>query len=51
VFPQSVALGATWDTDLVHRVGKAIGAEARAYGLGMCLSPVLGVGYEPRWGR
>jgi len=51
VFPQSVALGATWDTDLVHRVGQAIGAEARAYGIGFCLSPVLGIGYEPRWGR
>lgn len=45
VFPQAVALGASWDTDMVHRVGKAIGAEARACGIGMCLSPVLGVGY------
>jgi beta-glucosidase len=51
VFPQAVALGATWDTDLVHRVGQAIAAEARAYGIGFCLAPVLGIGYEPRWGR
>jgi beta-glucosidase len=51
VFPQSIALGATFDKDLVHRVGKAIAAEARAYGIGMCLSPVLGIAYEPRWGR
>lgn len=51
VFPQSNAMGATWDTDLVHRVGQAIAAEARAYGIGFCLAPVLGIGYEPRWGR
>jgi beta-glucosidase len=44
-------MGATWDTDLVHRVGQAIAAEARAYGIGFCLAPVLGIGYEPRWGR
>ena len=30
VFPQAIALGATWDTDLVHRVADAISTEARA---------------------
>jgi len=30
VFPQAIALGSTWDTDLVHRVGDAISTEARA---------------------
>jgi beta-glucosidase len=30
VFPQAIALGSTWDTDLEHRIGDAISTEARA---------------------
>ncbi len=30
VFPEPIALGATWDSDLVHRVADAISTEARA---------------------
>ena len=30
VFPQAIALAATWDTDLVHRVADIISTEARA---------------------
>lgn len=30
VFPQAIGLGATWDTDLMHRVADAISTEARA---------------------
>ena len=30
VFPQAIALGATWDPDLTHRVADAISTEARA---------------------
>ncbi|MCX7949318.1 MAG: glycoside hydrolase family 3 protein, partial [Treponemataceae bacterium] len=30
VFPQAIALGATFDPDLVHRVATAISLEARA---------------------
>ena len=29
-FPQAVAMGATWDPDLVHQVGTVISDEARA---------------------
>jgi beta-glucosidase len=31
VFPQAVGLGSTWDTDLMERVGTAVGKEARGY--------------------
>jgi beta-glucosidase len=31
VFPQAVGLGATWDTDLVRRVGEAVSTEVRAF--------------------
>ncbi len=30
VFPQAIGLGATWDTDLMHRVADVISTEARA---------------------
>ena len=30
VFPQAVGLGATWNTELVRRIGEAVGKEARA---------------------
>ncbi|KAE8443991.1 hypothetical protein EG329_001120 [Mollisiaceae sp. DMI_Dod_QoI] len=51
MFPQSIGMAASFDTDLVHRVGSAIGGEARSIGVHACLSPVLDLGLEPRWGR
>ncbi|TVY83679.1 Beta-glucosidase B [Lachnellula suecica] len=51
MFPQSIGMAASFDTDLVHRVGAAIGTEARSLGIHACLSPVLDLGLEPRWGR
>ncbi|MDC6365601.1 MULTISPECIES: glycoside hydrolase family 3 protein [Flavobacteriaceae] len=50
-FPMNIGLGATWDTDLMHKVGKTIGTEARGHGVHYALGPVLGIGREPRWGR
>ncbi|MEZ4810627.1 MAG: glycoside hydrolase family 3 N-terminal domain-containing protein [Allomuricauda sp.] len=50
-FPMSIGLGATWDTDLMYKVGKTIGTEARGHGVHYALGPVLGIGREPRWGR
>ncbi|KAI1435513.1 glycoside hydrolase family 3 protein [Xylaria sp. CBS 124048] len=51
IFPQSLGLSASFDTDLVERVGRAIGTEARSIGIHACLSPVLDLGQDPRWGR
>jgi beta-glucosidase len=50
-FPQAIALGSTWDVDLVHRVFTATAAEARARGVQQCLAPVLDLARDPRWGR
>ena len=64
VFPQSIGLGATWDTDLIHSVADAISDEARAkyhdalrqnkqrkyYGLTF-FSPNVNIFRDPRWGR
>ena len=64
-FPHTVNLGNMFDPALVRRVGSAIGDEARAAlnaglrgemppqfaGQADCLSPVLNVARDPRWGR
>ncbi|KAI1646557.1 glycoside hydrolase family 3 protein [Daldinia loculata] len=51
IFPQSLGLSASFDADLAYRVGRAIGTEARSIGIHACLSPVLDLGQDPRWGR
>jgi beta-glucosidase len=50
-FPQSIALGATWDPDLVGHVATVIAKEARAVGLDQGFAPMLGLARDPRWGR
>ncbi|GAA2295978.1 glycoside hydrolase family 3 C-terminal domain-containing protein [Streptomyces violaceusniger] len=57
VFPQAVGLGATWNPELVRRVGEAVGREARAMrardprvGLNVW-SPTVNLLRDPRWGR
>ncbi|MFH1197810.1 MAG: glycoside hydrolase family 3 C-terminal domain-containing protein [bacterium] len=55
-FPQAVAMGSSWDPDLVHRIGNAISDEARAYNIGTgkgltYWSPTINIARDPRWGR
>lgn len=51
IFPQAIGMAGTWNKDLVRRIGAVIGAEGRASGMHECLSPVLGLARDPRWGR
>jgi beta-glucosidase len=51
VFPQALALAATWDPALVERIAGAIRVEMRAVGARLGLAPVLDVARDPRWGR
>ena len=51
IFPQSVNLATTWNTDLAREEAAAIASETRAHGVDMILGPVLDVAREPRWGR
>ena len=51
VFPQAIALAATWDTALVARVAVAIARETRSRGVRQVLSPVVNVARDARWGR
>jgi beta-glucosidase len=64
VFPQAIALGATWDSDLEYRIAEIISTEARAkyndaighdnhrryFGLTFW-SPNINIFRDPRWGR
>ncbi|MBS1240598.1 MAG: glycoside hydrolase family 3 domain protein [Gemmatimonadetes bacterium] len=51
MFPQAIALAATWDTALMGRVAEAIARETRSRGIRQVLSPVVNLGDDPRWGR
>jgi beta-glucosidase len=50
-FPCGTALGATWDPQLVERVGRAIGQEARTKGAHVLLAPTVNLHRHPLAGR
>lgn len=63
VFPQAIGLGATWDPDLMERIGTVVSTQARAkynalpgkdrrryQGLTIW-SPNINIFRDPRWGR
>ena len=62
LFPQAIAMGATWDPELIHAATAAMSDEARAlynakadgprskHGL-VFRSPVINISRDPRWGR
>ena len=50
-FPSQQGIGATWNRDLVRKVGEVTGKEARALGYTHIYSPVLDLARDPRWGR
>ena len=50
-FPQPIALGATFDPDLVERLYGMVAEEARVRGTHQALTPVVDVARDPRWGR
>ena len=51
VFPTSIGLASTWDTELVERVGETIGTELQAQGATIGYGPVIDLSREPRWSR
>lgn len=50
-FPCGSALAATWNRDLVQRVGRALADEARAKGAGVLLGPTVNIHRHPLNGR
>jgi beta-glucosidase len=51
LFPQQIALAATWDTSLARRMGQIVAYETRAAGIPWNFSPVLDIGRDPQWPR
>ena len=64
IFPQAIGMAATWDTDLLKRIGSAVGNEGRAkYNLSVARglrgryqgltfwTPNVNIFRDPRWGR
>ena len=51
VFPTSIGLSATWDTELIEQVGQVIGSELMAQGGTIGYGPVIDLSREPRWSR
>ncbi len=50
-FPQAIGLAATWDPDLLERIGGVIREQMVATGARHTLAPVLDIARDPRWGR
>lgn len=51
VFPQAIALAATWDTALMNKVANVIADEAKQRAIRQVLSPVVNIASDVRWGR
>jgi beta-xylosidase len=51
VYPSPLCWGATFDPDLIERMGAQIGAAMRRLGVHQGLAPVLDVARDLRWGR
>lgn len=49
--PAPIAIGSTWDKELVHQAGVIVGSEARALGYTNVYAPILDLARDPRWGR
>lgn len=50
-FPQAIALGSTWNQELIEKVFSLAALETRSRGGHLVLSPVADVTLDPRWGR
>ena len=50
-FPPAVALGSSFDPELLERVGVALGEEAQAEGVGVLLGPGINIKRSPLCGR
>lgn len=50
-FPSQSGQGATWNKELIARIGEAEAREAVALGYTNIYSPILDIAQDPRWGR
>lgn len=50
-FPANIALGATWNRELISAIGDVVAREAKAIGYRNIYAPILDLARDPRWGR
>ncbi|MFL5663511.1 MAG: glycoside hydrolase family 3 protein, partial [Ktedonobacteraceae bacterium] len=50
-FPAEIALASTWNTELIERVGQALGQEAKTKGAHVLLAPTVNIHRSPLGGR
>lgn len=50
-FPTGCSMGASWDEELIERVGNALGEEYSAYGINGILGPAMNIKRHPLCGR
>ena len=51
LYPSGIAAAATWDTDLIHQMGVALGQDSRARGVHILLGPGANIYRSPLCGR
>lgn len=51
LLPAPIAIGSSWNKQLVYRAGKVVGREAAATGYTNVYAPILDLARDPRWGR
>jgi beta-glucosidase len=51
LFPQGLSMAATFNLDLVERIGRITALETRAVGIPWNFNPVLDLGKQPLWPR
>ena len=49
--PSPIAIGSTWNKELVYKAGTIVGREAKALGYTNVYTPILDVSRDQRWGR
>jgi beta-glucosidase len=50
-FPAQIGVGASWNLDLINKIGHITGREAKLLGYTNVYSPILDLARDPRWGR
>lgn len=50
-YPTPIGLGATFDADLLRRIGAETAREARGRGIRCVYGPVVDIAHDPRWSR
>ncbi len=49
--PAPIAIGSTWNKDILNKAGHIVGREAKALGYTNVYVPILDLSRDPRWGR